>query len=104
MKGILRAEPGVYRLDHVRTGRTYVGSSINVKNRVAQHITALRKGRHVNHLLQDAWRDGGRDAFHIDVVCYCPAPYLLALERAAILELTDRFNILCPKPILLPFA
>ena len=46
---------GVYRLVHVPTGRTYVGSSRNMAQRWAAHRKRLRAGIHENRRLQAVW-------------------------------------------------
>ena len=42
----------VYAIQHNVTGRIYIGSSENVTNRYKNHVSALRRGNHVNKELQ----------------------------------------------------
>jgi hypothetical protein len=46
------SSPGVYALINDSTHRSYIGSSKNVKARVAQHFRDLGQGSHANALLQ----------------------------------------------------
>lgn len=44
-------------------GRRYIGGSVNVRGRWAMHRWDLRRGRHANRKLQEAWTALGEDAF-----------------------------------------
>lgn len=48
---------GMYLFIHTRTGRIYVGSSKCLKLRFRDHRSALRKGKHHNKFLQEAYDD-----------------------------------------------
>jgi hypothetical protein len=54
---------GVYGKLHRRTGRLYVGSSIDTVERVRKHISDLEGGRHHSTRLQSAFKDYGRHEF-----------------------------------------
>lgn len=54
---------GVYRITHVESGRYYVGSSVNIKNRWLTHRAELRGGYHGNIRLQNHWNKYGESAF-----------------------------------------
>ena len=73
-------------------------SSTNVRRRIFHHIWHLKHGTHYNHRLQDDWRDGGRDAFEIDIIAYVPAYALLDVERDFIREASDPYNLHTPVP------
>lgn len=60
--------PGVYALEHTPTGRHYVGSSKQMKERFRGHLNALTKNRHHSWKLQQAWGDGGFVAKVLEVV------------------------------------
>jgi group I intron endonuclease len=51
----LPSSPGIYRINCRESGKFYIGSSINVKRRITQHIYRLKKGTHSNPILQAIW-------------------------------------------------
>jgi len=54
---------GVYYILNERDGCLYIGSSVNVAYRIAEHRSGLRTGKHPNKRLQAAWKADGADAF-----------------------------------------
>ena len=52
---------GVYRIKCLRNGRFYVGSSKDVYVRVHQHLLNLRRGSHVNVILQRVFNKHGEE-------------------------------------------
>lgn len=46
------AESGVYAIRNIESGRQYIGSSNNIKERIRSHIRDLSLGCHANHALQ----------------------------------------------------
>jgi len=84
---------GVYAIEHVATGRHYVGKSLNVEHRVGQHY----RGRGGTDRLQRALSKYGRDAFRDRLleVCLTEADASEA-ERRWIVRLDSRrrgFNV-----------
>ena len=59
---------GVYEIINLENGRSYVGSSHDIKKRWNLHVWNLRKGKHVNRHLQSAWRKWGEGAFSFCVL------------------------------------
>lgn len=60
----MRAQPivGIYGIQNTATGKIYVGSSYDVKHRLASHKSILRKGKGNQHF-QNAWDKHGEDSF-----------------------------------------
>lgn len=50
--------PGIYKLVNTKNGKIYIGSSINMRNRIRTHNYELRNGIHVNKHLQRAYDKG----------------------------------------------
>jgi predicted GIY-YIG superfamily endonuclease len=50
---------GVYVIENTETGRSYVGASLNVFQRLREHIGMLTKGQHPTARLQDDWQRRG---------------------------------------------
>lgn len=59
---------GIYTITNEIKGKGYVGSSINIPSRWASHKSSLRRGKHRNTLLQNAWNKYGESAFRFDVL------------------------------------
>jgi group I intron endonuclease len=51
----LPKEPGIYRIKDRDSSKFYIGSSINIKRRVTQHIYRLNRGDHSNPIMQSIW-------------------------------------------------
>ena len=75
---------GVYRIKNTGNGKLYIGSSVNCKQRIGQHKSALRNGRHHSRYLQREWNKSGEDAFAFDVVETCASEHVRAVEQVFI--------------------
>jgi group I intron endonuclease len=64
----LPKSPGVYTIINLLSGRSYVGSSNDVRKRVQSHIGELLSGTHSNHLLQRDFTKHGADKFEAILV------------------------------------
>ncbi len=51
----------VYAIKHNPTGRIYIGSTCNVKERIRQHMSLLRSGKHHVENMQDDFNQYGED-------------------------------------------
>jgi group I intron endonuclease len=74
---------GVYRWLCTVTGKSYVGSSQNLRRRKNEHVCKLRANKHENPKLQHAWNKYGPEAFQWEVLAYCAVPDLLSQEQLA---------------------
>jgi hypothetical protein len=79
----LPPECGVYAIVNIDTDRAYIGSSVNIKARVGQHVCNLRSGKHGNSMLQADWIDG---KFVVGVLAQCKPEYRLAIEEDLIAQ------------------
>jgi group I intron endonuclease len=59
---------GIYAIRHAETGKVYIGSSINIKQRWNAHKSALQKNIHDNEHLQNAWNKYGKEAFVFEIL------------------------------------
>jgi hypothetical protein len=59
---------GVYGIVQIRSDRVYVGSSVDIHRRLAEHISALDKGMHHSAKLQRAYREDGFKFVLIEIV------------------------------------
>ena len=58
---------GIYKIVNIKNNKVYIGSSINLKKRLADHLSALRHNRHKNSHLQSAWNLYGEASFVIKI-------------------------------------
>ncbi len=61
---------GIYEIKNLKTGRSYIGSSKNMFKRFKEHLTALRRGNHINVHLQRSFDKHGEDLFKFNVIEY----------------------------------
>lgn len=80
------ATSGVYSIRSTCFLREYVGSSVNMKARVAQHSAKLHAGRHANYLLQRDFSNSNGEGFFAVVLTQCPADRLAKEEASFISE------------------
>lgn len=80
---------GIYYIEHLASGRRYVGSAVNLERRFKKHLTQLRSGKHHSYKLQEAWNEFGEGAFEFNVLIRCSEDKLIELEQRTI----DRLNV-----------
>lgn len=59
---------GIYQIKNLVNGKVYIGSSVNIRARWAQHRSDLRKARHHSAALQRAWDKYGSAKFEFSVI------------------------------------
>lgn len=59
---------GIYMIICEPSGKIYVGSSTNIRNRWWKHKTALNRNDHDNSYLQHAWNKYGEEAFILQII------------------------------------
>ncbi len=75
---------GVYTIINAINGKRYVGSTVNLRQRLWEHKHNLERGLHRNAHLQNAWNKYGADNFNFLVLFCCPVEQILILEQQAI--------------------
>jgi group I intron endonuclease len=74
---------GIYVIKNEATGNGYVGQSVRMRKRVADHFNLLRRGTHPNSHLQRAFNRYGEASFSYDFEVICEDVLELdALEEA----------------------
>lgn len=71
---------GIYKIQHINTGKLYIGSAVNIEQRWGEHIRRLRRGNHHSAKLQNAWNKYGSEMFAFSVIELVDDPSKL-LER-----------------------
>jgi group I intron endonuclease len=59
---------GIYQIRNVITEECYIGSAINFHNRWFEHKRALRKNKHCNKHLQNAWNKYNEESFIFEII------------------------------------
>ena len=59
---------GIYEIINLTNGKSYVGSSSDIKRRWIRHVRTVRDGQHVNPYLQNAWNKYGEESFSFCVI------------------------------------
>lgn len=72
---------GIYKIEHQKTGRIYIGSSVNIKNRLCTHRNKLRTKIHHNTMLQNIFNKEGENAFTFSPLLICANEHLLMYEQ-----------------------
>jgi group I intron endonuclease len=75
---------GVYRIHNTARNKTYIGSSKTVEYRCYEHRKNLRKNKHVNQHLQNAWNKYGESCFLFELIEECAVGELLKKEQKLI--------------------
>jgi len=57
--------PGVYAIRNLKNNRLYIGSTVNLKSRKAQHFSHLRNDKHSNGFLQNDWNISGGEKWFV---------------------------------------
>lgn len=58
-------------IECLKNGKKYIGASVQLKYRLAQHRSKLDKGTHPNLALQKDWWKHGPEQFQFTVLEYC---------------------------------
>ncbi len=74
-------ESGIYKIFSKVDGKSYVGSTNNLKSRFRTHKRELNKGTHINPHLQNAWNLYGSDNFVFEVIELVSEDSLLDREQ-----------------------
>jgi len=72
---------GIYKIENLINGKTYIGQSRNVRQRVYTHRYELNNNKHDNQILQRAWNKYGKVNFKFDTLEECKIDDLNILER-----------------------
>ncbi len=88
---------GVYLIRNLKTGKAYIGCSMNVIHRWGEHVAALRSGCHHVHGMQKTFNQHGMEAFSFKVLeltqsCKCLFRETLWIKRHDKRRLYNRRN------------
>ncbi len=63
---------GIYLIKCKPNDKNYIGQSLNIKHRINEHKSNLRKNRHSNCHLQNAFNKYGEEQFEFKVLYEMP--------------------------------
>lgn len=72
---------GIYAIKNTFNDKIYIGSSVNIFNRLTAHKSCLKNNKHCNIHLQRAWCKFGEDRFQYLLVEKTPEKELLPREQ-----------------------
>ncbi|WP_455918647.1 GIY-YIG nuclease family protein [Ensifer canadensis] len=85
---------GIYSITHKDSGQAYVGSSIDIRYRICQHLKKLSKGQHENPKMQSLYDvTEGNTAFECRIIEACPEEDLDDREQFHIDTGNSQLNI-----------
>jgi group I intron endonuclease len=77
----------------METGKRYVGSSVDIYNRIHEHLHNLRNNKSHNQHWQNSWNKYGEDAFMFCVLEYCDESIRFDREQYYINSLNPEYNL-----------
>jgi group I intron endonuclease len=61
-------ESGIYKITNMTRGKVYVGSAVDLRQRRFNHFSQLKRNKHANKKLQNAWNKYGASVFVFEVL------------------------------------
>lgn len=85
---------GIYKIENNKSGKIYIGSSINIEKRFKRHKNDLLNNKHKNTHLQREYNKYGLDSFIFEVVEISSKSKLRIIEQKYLNEIfqLDNFN------------
>lgn len=84
---------GVYQILNLINGHRYIGSAMNLERRKIDHWKSLRRSKHHNKYLQNAWNKYGESAFEFRIIGICLIEGLIRIEQHLLDDLKPEYNI-----------
>lgn len=90
---------GIYRITCTANNKSYIGSSLNIDERLAQHRCDLKHNRHHSAYMQRCYNKYGIESFKFDILAQfleCTEDLLRDIEYLFIMKLNPEFNYAIP--------
>jgi group I intron endonuclease len=85
-------KPGIYKITNIINGKVYYGSSNNLKKREWTHFRLLKRNKHENKYLQNAYNLYGKENFIFQIIFYCDENNLMFYEQRFLDKYWDDCN------------
>lgn len=83
---------GIYKITNIQDGKFYIGKSVDIWHRKAQHFLLLKREIHYSIALQNDYNRLGRAYFSFEVLLVCNKELLTYYERIIIEKLFPEYN------------
>ena len=94
---------GIYQIINKVNGKSYIGSSKNIKRRKQQHFSLLKKNKNHSKLLQRAFNKYKEENFEFIILALCDEENLFKLEQYFVDTLKPEYNI-CIENVAVPIG
>lgn len=78
---LFKNEPAIYLIKCLVNNKIYIGSSVNLRNRINRHYNDLINNKHSSKHLQNAFNLHGDENFIVEVLEFCDREELLLKEQ-----------------------
>lgn len=92
MPRFIYGRSGIYAIRCIPSGRSYVGSAVDIAARWWEHRRGLKTNKHHSIALQRAWNQHGEEAFIFSRLLICAPSDLLFFEQRAFDVLKPAYN------------
>lgn len=89
----LRFKCGIYEFFNLENGKRYVGSSVNIYNRLHEHIHNLKNNKAHNKHFQSSWNKYGEDSFIYNILEFCEETNRFEREQYYIDIIHPEYNL-----------
>ena len=72
---------GIYKIENLKNGKIYIGSSVNLESREYKHFWMLERNNHDNEYLQNSYNKYGKDSFKFEIIEECDESLLIEKEN-----------------------
>jgi group I intron endonuclease len=83
----LKINSGIYKITNIGNSKIYIGCASNIITRINGHKYDLRKRKHPNNYLQNAWNKYGENLFTFEILEKCEIINLHSREHYWVNEL-----------------
>jgi len=71
----------IYKITNIITSQIYIGSSIDIKERIRRHFKDLKANKHHSLKMQRSYNKYGKDVFKVTYLCNFPEEYRQKMEQ-----------------------
>lgn len=87
------SKSGIYKIINIINNKIYVGSSINMYQRIHHHVSELKRQKHCSPYLQKVFNKYKLENLNFEIIEYCDKEDLINREQYYIDNLKPDYNI-----------